>query len=245
MRTQEKKMAYFQNLYAMAMADEHFSITEEFLLKEMAHNIGLDYEEAIQHLSKQYDLTVVPSASYDERVEQLEDMILLLMADRRIYKKEMDLCVDFAQKNGFTKEELYEIIKKVFAKSPVYLNGQYYEELFTDLHKENIQEVAIFDTIQQSCASRKIVNLNAFSEKQRIMILRLLWLVIVRLPGFDAQFWEKHLIPFFEHKDWAVLQRCMFQVETKYGRFPLKIRQISYEDIERMVSAKIQSYPKH
>ena len=109
----EKALAYFQNLYIVATADQQLAKEETSFLLEVAQVMGISAEETTQVMTHRDQLEFIIPETEEERRVQLEDIITMMIIDRRIHEKEYNLCLNFAQKIGYDRKGFDQILFKV------------------------------------------------------------------------------------------------------------------------------------
>jgi uncharacterized tellurite resistance protein B-like protein len=109
----QKNLAYFQNLYTLAFADDRLASEELHFLLQIAHQLNISPKEISKIMSHgKHQKLQIPSAAA-ERQNQLEGLVSLMMIDQEIHKKEYDLCLRFAEMLGFDKEILDSAITQM------------------------------------------------------------------------------------------------------------------------------------
>jgi uncharacterized tellurite resistance protein B-like protein len=109
----EKALAYFQNLYLVAVADEILAKEETSFLVEVSKVMGISARETMQIMSNSKNLDLVIPDTEEEKMIQLEDIITMMIVDRKIHEKEYNLCLRFAEHIGLNKIILDRTIFKV------------------------------------------------------------------------------------------------------------------------------------
>ena len=109
------KKNHIKNLLALAKADGHMHEKEVSLLYKIGHGYGLkdwQIQNLIDH-TEQYEL-VIPD-NYNDRMNLLYDLILMIFADEIIEDREVEFCEDVARRFGMKKEVVRWLIK-IFEK---------------------------------------------------------------------------------------------------------------------------------
>jgi uncharacterized membrane protein YebE (DUF533 family) len=110
------KKNHIKNLLALAKADGHMHEKETELLYKIGSGYGLK-EWQIQNLvdsKEKFELNVPDN--YNDRMNLLYDLILMMFADEVIEKREIAFCEDVAKRFGM-KKELVKWLIDIFQKS--------------------------------------------------------------------------------------------------------------------------------
>jgi uncharacterized tellurite resistance protein B-like protein len=110
---QDKALAYFQNLYIVAAADQQLSREEANFLVEVAQIMGISAEQSTRIMTQRDQLEFIIPDSPEERDTQLEDIITMMIIDRKIHEKEYNLCLKFAEHIGYDRKAFEEIMFRV------------------------------------------------------------------------------------------------------------------------------------
>lgn len=107
------KKNHIKNLLALAKADGHMHEKETALLFKIGHGYGLkDWQ--IQNLvdsTDRYELNIPDN--YNDRMNLLYDLILMVFADEVIEKREIAFCEDVAKRFGM-KKDLVKWLVEIF-----------------------------------------------------------------------------------------------------------------------------------
>ena len=109
------KKNHIKNLLALAKADGHMHEKEIQLLYKIGHGYGLK-EWQIQNLAdskEKFELNIPDN--YNDRMNLLYDLILMVFADEVIEKREIAFCEDVAKRFGM-KKELVKWLVNIFDK---------------------------------------------------------------------------------------------------------------------------------
>jgi uncharacterized tellurite resistance protein B-like protein len=110
---QSKALAYFQNLYIVAAADQQLSREEANFLIEVAQIMGISAEQSTHIMTQREQLDFIIPDTDEERLTQLEDIITMMIIDRKIHEKEYALCLKFAEKVGYSPKQFEEVMFRV------------------------------------------------------------------------------------------------------------------------------------
>ncbi|TAE71026.1 MAG: hypothetical protein EAZ85_11020 [Bacteroidetes bacterium] len=111
-----KAVFYFQNLYLVAIADKILASEEKEYLLEVAKKMGLSTNETTNIMLNSHNLELTMPETKEEQLTQLEDVITMMMMDKKIHDKEYDLCLRFGQRIGLNKKDLDLLILKVVSE---------------------------------------------------------------------------------------------------------------------------------
>lgn len=104
------KLEHFENLVAVAYADEHIAEEEIELLAENAADYGLSKDDIQAVLERASQLKFIIPQNSEDREQQLIDSIHMAMSDGEVHEKEYALCLQIARKLDFDEHYLNEII---------------------------------------------------------------------------------------------------------------------------------------
>ena len=107
------KLEHFQNLVAIAFADDKIKEEEKEFLAEQALNYGLEKEDIRKVFENAKNLKFVIPANKEHKEKQLTDAIYMAMIDGEIHPYEYDICLQIARKLDFDERYLNEIISLV------------------------------------------------------------------------------------------------------------------------------------
>jgi len=111
--TQEEQIQYLANVYYIARADENFQVEEDYLLQEIAKDIGAGYLETRKALdmSMTANFKIKFPARLSERIANLEDMLLVAYYDKKLHHMEKEIIVNYAKQLGINKSQ-FDIIRE-------------------------------------------------------------------------------------------------------------------------------------
>jgi uncharacterized tellurite resistance protein B-like protein len=100
----EKALIYFQNLYLIAVIDKKLAKEEINFLVQIAQQMGISVRESTNIMMNSQTIELQIPETEEERINQLQDIISLMMIDKRIHEKEYELCSKFAETLGLDKK---------------------------------------------------------------------------------------------------------------------------------------------
>jgi hypothetical protein len=96
----QRKSALVTVLQVM-LADGKISPSEQVFLAKVAARLGMKEKELKKVLANPSAVEFTPPKDNRERVYQLFDVILMMLADGRVDQREMELCIHAASRLGF------------------------------------------------------------------------------------------------------------------------------------------------
>ena len=235
MLSKSQKRSYFQNLFLVANADGHYADEEKLFLEEVARKLGLESREAEKITNNPQKLDFIIPDSKDEKLKQLEDIIVLMMADKKIHKKEHELCLLFAEKIGYSRQKLDKIVKKVLSYDPAQINIRTYKEIFEYLEDLKFEQEDII-RILQNVIEGKVLTLADLSEIAQEVWYKFIWLLLVRMPVLRKESKEmiKIYLNMMEEKKYTLeeLQKEMMDTEEAFGQSLIKMEEMILDEIK-------------
>ncbi len=113
MTRHQKALDYFKNLYLTAMADRRLAYEETSFLVQVAQQMGISTHEASEIMFNSSSKELIIPDTDPEKLSQLEDIVMMMMIDKKIHEREYQLCIQFAEKIGLSQHDLDRIILKV------------------------------------------------------------------------------------------------------------------------------------
>ncbi len=109
----QKALNYFKNLYLTAIADSKLAYEETAFLVQVAKHMGISSREAsdIMFGTDTHEISIPDTEQ--EKMTQLEDIVMMMMIDRKIHEREYDLCLSFAKAIGVNQPDLDRLILKI------------------------------------------------------------------------------------------------------------------------------------
>lgn len=116
---QQEQIQYLANIYFLAGADNNFSVIEDVALIKIAESIGGGYLETRKALdvSMEAGFKIKLPQLKDDRLRNLEDIMLVAFVDNKLVETERDIIMSFAKKIGISSKELVEIKNKAMERS--------------------------------------------------------------------------------------------------------------------------------
>ena len=105
------RRSHVKNLVTVAMADGRLDIDEWKLLMAIAKRLGMDEEEIKFIRSNPDQISFVPPKKYDEKVQQIRDLVSVMTIDHIINQKELELCTKISLKLDILPQMVDEILE--------------------------------------------------------------------------------------------------------------------------------------
>jgi hypothetical protein len=108
--TQEKKIAFFQNLILIAAADGRLDSNESQFIITIGNRLGLAPDEVMHIADRLPQLSfVIPEEGLQKTLE-LQTLVMMMLEDGRIHDREYALCLNYTDRVGYTKAILDDMI---------------------------------------------------------------------------------------------------------------------------------------
>ena len=122
----EKKTAV-KNVIAVMLADGRIDPSEMKFLAIVCKRVGISERDLKDILDNPQSITFTPADSLDERMKQLLDIVLMMLADGHIDERELDLCISIGRLLGFQPSAITRTVEAVVdqverSRRDVYVN---------------------------------------------------------------------------------------------------------------------------
>jgi uncharacterized tellurite resistance protein B-like protein len=104
------RRSHVKNLVSIALADGHLSEDEWELLVYLASRLGVEEEEINAIRENPEAVKFVMPKTHDQRVQQIEDLVLLMSIDHDINPNEVELCKKISLKLDVLPQIVDDII---------------------------------------------------------------------------------------------------------------------------------------
>jgi uncharacterized tellurite resistance protein B-like protein len=104
------RRSHIKNLISVAMADGHLAEDEWQLLTYLASRLGMGEEEIKAIKENPEAVTFVVPKTHEQRVNQIEDLVMLMSIDHDIDPHEVELCKKIALKLDVLPQIVDDII---------------------------------------------------------------------------------------------------------------------------------------
>lgn len=115
--TKEKKLAFFQNLVLVAIADRNIEEEESDFLVTIGQQLQLTETDTRAIGDNVTNLTFTIPQDGLQKTLELQSLVQMMMQDGRIAQREYNLCLHYANQIGYGKEVLQDMIDQ-------FTNGQ-------------------------------------------------------------------------------------------------------------------------
>ena len=113
LNTQQKKLAFFQNLVLVAVADKYLDKQESDFLVNIGKKLNLT-EEDTRPIADNLPLLsfIIPEDGLQKTME-LQTLVMMVVQDGHVAESEYNLCLDYARRIGYSKEMLDDFLKEL------------------------------------------------------------------------------------------------------------------------------------
>ena len=113
--TPQKKLAFFQNIILVAAADKVLDDGEGDLLLFIGDRLGLKPEDVMPIADNLPVLSfIIPEEGLQKTLE-LQTLVQMMMQDGEVHDKEYLLCLEYANRIGYSKDILDDMIEQFSA----------------------------------------------------------------------------------------------------------------------------------
>ena len=112
----EKRKSHIKNLIAVAMADGHLDKEEWDFLMNIAQNLGMETDEIQNIKNNPDDVKFTPPKKFEEKIQQLEDLVAVMMIDGDIDKNEIEICKKIALNLDLLPRVIHDLIYDTYKK---------------------------------------------------------------------------------------------------------------------------------
>jgi uncharacterized tellurite resistance protein B-like protein len=115
LNTPQKKLNFFQNLILIAAADNVLEAGESDLLLFIGEQLGLTAEDVMPIADNLAVLSFVIPEDGLQKTLELQTLVQMMMQDGAIHDHEYALCLEYANRIGYGKSVLDDMINKFSA----------------------------------------------------------------------------------------------------------------------------------
>ena len=116
LNTKEKKLAFFQNLVLVAIADKYIDEMESDFLLTIGDQLNLSEEDTLPITDNLSSLSfIIPEDGLHKSLE-LQTLVMMVLQDGEVEDREYDLCLEYTRQIGFTQEILDKLIAQLSDK---------------------------------------------------------------------------------------------------------------------------------
>ena len=118
LNTPQKKLAFFQNVVLIAAADGHLSADEGEFLLQLGNKLGLRPEEVMPIADNLGVLSFIVPSEGLQRTLELQTLVQMMLQDGRIDAREYGLCMEYANRIGYGKAILDDMVTQLAGGQP-------------------------------------------------------------------------------------------------------------------------------
>jgi len=115
--SRQKRLYFFQNLLLVATADRYLDEQEGDFLLQIGNELELSPEDVAPLIDNLSLLSFVIPDTGLERTFELQTLVMLMMQDGRVDEREYALCLEYANRIGYGRAFLDDLIKQ-FGQNP-------------------------------------------------------------------------------------------------------------------------------
>jgi uncharacterized tellurite resistance protein B-like protein len=112
------RKSHIKNLLAVALADGHMASDEWELLITISRVMGFSEEKILSIRQNPEQIKFILPKKYDEKVQQIQDLVAIMTIDGNINEKELDLCKKISLKLDILPQLVDDIIYDIFHPNP-------------------------------------------------------------------------------------------------------------------------------
>jgi len=118
LNTPQKKLAFYQNLILVAAADGAIDEEESQLLLQIGNQLGLKPEEVQPIADNLNVLSFIVPAEGLQRTLELQTLVQMMLQDGQIDPREYGLCMEYANRIGYSKDILDDMVTQLAGGPP-------------------------------------------------------------------------------------------------------------------------------
>ena len=111
--TQQKKLAFFQNLVLVAAADGILESDESQFLLDIGNRLGLAPDDVMPIADNLQLLSFIIPAEGMQKTIELQTLVQMMLEDGKIHDREYALCLEYAHRIGYSKNILDDMVKQL------------------------------------------------------------------------------------------------------------------------------------
>jgi uncharacterized tellurite resistance protein B-like protein len=108
------RRSHVKNLICIAMADGHLDGEEWDLVVSIAKVLGVTSKEIEDIKANPEAVSFVPPKKYEDKVEQIHDLVAIMTIDGEVNSKELDLCKKISLRLDILPQMVDDIIESIF-----------------------------------------------------------------------------------------------------------------------------------
>ncbi|PRY02950.1 hypothetical protein CLV24_14419 [Pontibacter ummariensis] len=111
--TKEKKLAFFQNMVLVAIADKYIDEMESDFLLSIGQQLELSEEDTRPISDNLSSLSFIIPKDGLQKTLELQALVMMVLQDGEVEEREYSLCLEYTRQIGYSKEILDELIAKL------------------------------------------------------------------------------------------------------------------------------------
>lgn len=111
LNTPQKKLGFFQNLILIAAADKVLDTDESNLLLTIGNRLGLSSDQVMPMVDNLSALSFIIPEDGMQKTLELQTLVQMMVQDGDVHHKEYALCLEYANRIGYSKEILDEMVR--------------------------------------------------------------------------------------------------------------------------------------
>ena len=112
LNTPQKKLAFFQNIILLAVADKELDESESNLLLHIGNRLGLSAEDVMPMVDNLGVLSFIIPEEGMQKTMELQTLVQMMTQDGQVDDREYALCLEYANRIGYSKDILDDMMKK-------------------------------------------------------------------------------------------------------------------------------------
>ncbi|AYA37150.1 TerB family tellurite resistance protein [Hymenobacter oligotrophus] len=116
--TQQKKLAFFQNLVLVAAADGRLDKGEGDFLVQIGNRLGLKPDDVKPIADNLGVLSFIVASEGLQRTLELQTLVQMMLQDGEIDPREYGLCLEYAHRIGYGKDILDDMVTQLAGGAP-------------------------------------------------------------------------------------------------------------------------------
>jgi len=117
LNTPQKKLNFFQNLVLVAVADKVLEDGESDLLLFIGDKLGLTADDVMPLADNLGVLSFVIPEDGLQKTLELQTLVQMMVQDGQVHDREYSLCLEYANRIGYGKAVLDDMIKQFSEKN--------------------------------------------------------------------------------------------------------------------------------
>ncbi len=106
-------VAHMKLLVNLARIDGHVEGPEKAYIFNIGKAIGIPREEIVPWFEQEHEVAVPTNLSDDQRFDFVFTLVQLMKTDEKMFKEEIVFCSKIAEKLGYDREVLFELLLNV------------------------------------------------------------------------------------------------------------------------------------